>query len=194
MPERSLRSQGNLIEVLNKPTPLIYALLFWGGGAWGRVCHTTSANTKFFVCLFRLVLGYCCDQLGEAYPRDIRPVPSRPSLPLRIPSLDGHRLVCYTAVFRVVTQRSSLWGGALRDARYWNEQHFGMGQKSCRLPFYCSDLEQYVISVTICCGAQLACVASVYSRVRRESWDEAKKKKKGRGRGRGMKESNRSEF
>ena len=119
MPERSLCSQGNLIEVLNKPTPLIYALLFLGGGgggeAWGRVCHTTSANTKFFVCLFRLVLGYCCDQLGEAYPRDIRPVP--PSLPLRIPSLDGHRLVCYTAVFRVVTQRSLLeraafWHGA----------------------------------------------------------------------------------
>ena len=31
-------------------------------------------------------------------------------------------------------------------------------QKSCRLPFYCSDLEHillyYIISVTICCGAQ----------------------------------------
>ena len=34
----------------------------------------------------------------------------------------------------------------------------------------------------------VACVASVSSRVRRESWDESKKKKKGRGRGRGMKE------
>ena len=33
----------------------------------------------------------------------------------------------------------------------------------------------------------LACVASVSSRIRRESWDESQKKKKGRGRGRGMK-------
>ena len=43
-----------------------------------------------------------------------------------------------------------------RKKLYWNEQHFGKGQKSCRLPFYCSDLEHiyYVISVTICCGAQ----------------------------------------
>ena len=24
---------------------------------------------------------------------------------------------------------------------YWNEQHFSMRQKSCRRPFYCSDLE-----------------------------------------------------
>ena len=38
MPERTLCSQGNLIEVLNKPTPLIYALLFLGGGGgWGRL-------------------------------------------------------------------------------------------------------------------------------------------------------------
>ena len=71
MPERTLCSQGNLIEVLIKPTPLIYALLFFGGGG-GRLCHTTSAKTKFFACLFRLVLGYCCDQLGEAHPWDIR--------------------------------------------------------------------------------------------------------------------------
>ena len=35
MPERTLCSQGNLIEVLNKPTPLIYALLFLGGGGAG---------------------------------------------------------------------------------------------------------------------------------------------------------------
>ena len=39
MPERTLCSQGDLIEVLNKPTPLIYALLFFGGGGgeggWG---------------------------------------------------------------------------------------------------------------------------------------------------------------
>ena len=38
-------------------------------------------------------------------------------------------------------------------------------------------------------AGHLACVASVSSRVRRESWDESKKKKKKwRGRGRGMKE------
>ena len=82
MPERTLCSQGNLIEVLNKPTPLIYALLFggggWGGGGRGRLCHTTCAKTKFFACLFRLVLGYCCDQLGEAHPGDIRALSPSP--------------------------------------------------------------------------------------------------------------------
>ena len=36
MPERTLCSQGDLIEVLNKPTPLIYALLFFGGGGGGE--------------------------------------------------------------------------------------------------------------------------------------------------------------
>ena len=76
MPERTLCSQGNLIEVLNKPTPLIYALLFWGAGGLG--CHATSAKTKFFACLFRLVLGYCCDQLGEAHPGDIRALSPSP--------------------------------------------------------------------------------------------------------------------
>ena len=35
----------------------------------------------------------------------------------------------------------------------------------------------------------IACVASVSTRVRRESWDESKKKKKWRGRGRGEKET-----
>ena len=35
MPERTLCSQGNLTEALNKPTPLIYALLFGGGGGRG---------------------------------------------------------------------------------------------------------------------------------------------------------------
>ena len=37
MPERTLCSQGNLIEVLNKPTPLIYAPLFFGGGGGGEL-------------------------------------------------------------------------------------------------------------------------------------------------------------
>ena len=37
-------------------------------------------------------------------------------MPQKLRKQAGYVLVCYTAVFRVVTQRSSpLWGGALRD-------------------------------------------------------------------------------
>ena len=79
MLERTLRSQGNLIEVLNKPTPLIYALLFFeGGGGEGVGVGSVIPKTKFFACLFRLVLGYCCDQLGEAHPGDIRALSPSP--------------------------------------------------------------------------------------------------------------------
>ena len=88
MPERTLCSQGDLIEVLNKPTPLIYApLFFWvGGGGAGVSCHVCKNKV---LCLFvpacsRLLLWSVAwsSSWGHTCPL---------SLPLRIPSLNGHR-------------------------------------------------------------------------------------------------------
>ena len=69
MPERTLCSQGNLIEVLTKPTPLIYALLFFwgGGGGWGRlsVMPRLQKQSSLPVCsgLFSVIAVISCVKL-----------------------------------------------------------------------------------------------------------------------------------
>ena len=66
MPERTLCSQGNLIEVLNKPTPLIYALLFFGVGVGvGSVIPRVQKQSSLPVCsgLFSVIAVISCVKL-----------------------------------------------------------------------------------------------------------------------------------
>ena len=70
MPERTLCSQGNLMEVLNKPTPLIYALLFFGGGGGagvgvGSVIPRVQKQSSLPVCsgLFSVIAVISCVKL-----------------------------------------------------------------------------------------------------------------------------------